>query len=131
MQAQHGVVVVIVAPHQGLQLQRVRLFFQAGQLRADLLDHFLVVFLPGQFHHRIDIVRGAQQAFIVRQLVLQMAQLLVHPGGTLGIVPELRLVHLLRQLVDLFLHVIDVQGFSRGQDALADSRDVLGVLFKF
>ena len=65
------------------------------------------------------------------QLVLQVSQLLVHLRGAIRVIPELRLVHLFRQLIDLFLDVIDVQRLAGRQNALADPRDILRILFQF
>ena len=67
----------------------------------------------------------------MRQPGLQVAQLLVHLRGAIQIIPELRLIHFLRQLVDLLLHVTHMQSLARRQNLLTNGVHIRGVLFQF
>ena len=129
MQGQHGVAAVIVAAHERLQLQRVRVLGKALQLLLALGGDALVLVLRQQLQHGLHVVGTRLQAPDVIQLSLDLAHPAVDGGGALKVVPELRGVHFLFQFRQLLAQKGELKRVGRLGNGAAQAGKVLFHLF--
>lgn len=120
MQGQHRVIVVIVAAHEGFQLQRVGMLFERRQLIHRFGDGIFVLLFFRHFEHDFDIISGRKQFFVVFEFAFEAGNLLVDLRGVIRVIPEFGLIHFLGQLIQLFADMVNVEGIARGKQGFTN-----------
>ena len=120
VEGQHRVVVVVVAAHEGFQLQRVGMLFERRQLIHRFGDGVFVLLFFRHFEHDLDIIGGRKQFFVVFEFAFEVGNLLVDLRGVIRVIPEFGLIHFLGQLIQLFADMVNVEGIARGKQGFAN-----------
>ena len=109
MEAEDGIVAVVLTGQQGAERLAIQLHFKGGKALLHLGEEALVLHLLGHLDGGDHVLVHGVQSAVVGNLVLQLLGALQHLLALGRIVPELRLGGLLFQFLDLDTGLVQIQ----------------------
>ena len=101
VQRQYGIIAIVRAGEQHLELQGFQTILRLIDSRLDVLLDRLIAFLDSHLIERLRILVLAYECLVLIDADLDIIQLLVYLLSLLRIIPECRLAHLVFELSDL------------------------------